>query len=183
MNVKNFIISSFCCLALTATTLLCACSREYTVTIRQVINNNLMEDSSYSMTVERGSEITFTDYIQARYDGIPPLTGMQNTGYFYTDALCRIKFTGTIENDITLYFGEYTWAYFGEVSFYFEGEEYLAYRRFGETLSADDFAVSAYGYGDADDYTFWSDEACTIPLDIVSTTVPEDDITIYVTRK
>ena len=183
MKFKNLIINSICYLTIIVTALLSACTKEYTVTIQRVINNTTTESSKYDMTVKGGSEITFADYIQARYDGVPPLTGMQNTCYFNTDALCRIKFVGKIESNMTLYFGEYSLFLYGEVSFYFKGKKYFAYREFGETLSADDFAVSAFGYGDADDYTFWSDEAHTMPLNINNTTVSDQGINIYVTEK
>lgn len=143
------------------------------------LTNGSLNGTQRQLTVDSGEGVSFEEY----YDEYLKADEVLDTGFcydeaFYTDEACTVRYNGgAIKADTSLYYGEYGGEYCA-VTFICDGESYVIYRIFGEELSAEDFALSAYGVGEAEDYSFFSDEACNSPVDISQLTA--GDITIYV---
>ena len=150
----------------------------FNVTVYELTNGSL-NGTQRQLTVDSGEGVSFEEY----YDEYLKSDEVLDTGFcydeaFYTDEACTVRYNGgAIKADTSLYYGEYGGEYCA-VTFICDGESYVIYRIFGEELSAEDFALSAYGAGEAEDYSFFSDEACNSPVDISQLTA--GNITIYV---
>ena len=181
MKIKRMVaaITMTVCLA-AAAVCMTGCGTKYSVTLNNVSNGN-----SYTLSVGKGKTVNIDMIFKAYPDESLFLTGLSTDENLYTDKTCRTKFVGTVNSDMTLYYGSYSPEVYGRAIFVYSGKEYTIYRLKGTTLTAEDFSLSAYGYGTPSDYKFYSDKEHTTPLDIagveVTTFYPgEDDIKIFV---
>ena len=151
------------------------CAQGTTVTVRG-------GGRSYALAVE-DDELEWADLV-AEYPALGELdTGMMIDAFF-TDEDCLVRFTGPVEDGMTVWFAEYSPAQNARVVFVYDGDSYGIYRPLSHKLSEDDFARSALGR--EGEYAFWSDEDCSRTVDLASVALRsalEDDVIIYVTDK
>lgn len=159
-----------------------ACSGKSTVTVKAVSAGQ--EVNSYTLSVEGGEKVTFATLIAAYPDEFESDSGLWTDSFFFTDEECLTKYVEEgATQDITLYYGIYNPADTWRITFVYDGENYVIYRAAGATLSAQDFSRSAYGYGEAEDYAFYSDSAHTVSVsmgDISAEDLTGNEVTLYV---
>lgn len=158
------------------------CSQNHTVTVNAVSYGS--EVSSYTLTVAQGEEVNFGTLTAAYPDEFESDGGLWRDNFFFTDEDCLTKYVEEgATQDITLYYGIYNPSATWRITFVYGGENYVIYRAAGATLSAEDFARSAYGYGEGEDYAFYSDGAHTASVNISEISagdVTGNELTIYV---
>ncbi len=147
------------CIAATLGTI--GCASKYSVTVQDTNSGK-----SYILTVDKGEKVDMDMLIREYPEEVSNDTGLYLDRNLYTDETCRVKFTDGIDGNVTLYFGAYSPANYGRIIFEYNGGEYTVFREIGATLTASDFSLSAYGYGDTADYEFYADKTHATPLDI-----------------
>lgn len=147
------------------------CSSDCTVTVKEIKGDN----QEYRLTVNAGETVTMNMLAEKYRDKFTEDTGLFRDKNLYVDEQCLVKFVGGVNDNITLYFGSYSPMTYEEVVFDYNNEQYAIYRAKGSTLTAEDFSRSAYGYGDAADYVFYSDSARATELDISSVEIGKNN--------
>ena len=180
MKIKRFIASLITVVCMVAAAVcMTGCGTKYTVTL-----NRVGSEENYTLSVGKGKAVTMDMLVEAYREEFLWDTGLTTDKNFYTDEACRKKFVGGVYSDITLFFKSYNPIEYGRVVFEYKDEQYMVYRLKGTKLTAEDFSLSAYGYGAPSDYAFYSDKDCTVPLNIENTEVHQSfmdgDEIIYV---
>ncbi len=156
-------VSAACCMT--------GCAADCTVTVKQANNSG----QEYTLSVKSGEAVTMDMLVEKYRTEFSTDTGFFRDKHLFKDESCLTKFVGKVDGNITLYFGSYSPMTYEEVVFDYNNEQYAIYRAKGTTLTAEDFSRSAYGYGDAADYVFYSDSAHTTELDISNVEIGKDN--------
>ncbi len=182
MKIKKLIIVTVFLAVCAAAICLGGCSQKHTITINAVSGGSVV--NSYALTVAQGEEVSFGALKEAYPDEFESDSGLWTDSFFFTDEECLTKYVEEgATQDIALYYGIYNPASTWRITFVYGGESYVIYRAAGATLSAQDFSRSAYGYGAAEDYAFYSDGAHTVSVsmgDISAEDLTGNEVTLYV---
>ena len=184
MNMKKrlALVLIVCLLiALSMTTFVACNDKEDTITIKVYSISNNHDDNPVlknTIKIKKGSTFSIKYYFSnyQKFDGT--MGGVPSWG-FYLDSTCRQKHNddNVLDKDTSLYV---LYSYFGAkfVQFEYEGKEYFYYVDDAtEKLTADTFAVSAYGKTmDSSKLQYFADEAMTQPIEIAGKSFDEIEI-------
>lgn len=182
MKIKKIILCSVFAFLSAVAVLFVGCSGRHTVTVNKMFGGEA--EGAFTLTVADGEGVVF-GILAEEYPGeFASDTGFWSDDFFYTDEDCTVKYTDeAVTDDITLYYGIYNPAVTRRIVFVYGGGEYVIYRAEDAQLSSRDFAVSAYGYGRAEDYEYFLDENKNSPVDITQLSLEGEgwhEVTIYV---
>ena len=182
MKIKKIIACLVFAILSAAAISFAGCSDGYEVTVNKMSGDTVQ--STFTLTVPEGEGVKMGTLAEQYPDEFGSDTGFWCDDFFYTDKACTAKYTDkSVAGNITLYYGTYNPAVSHRIAFVYGDGEYVIYRADNAVLSADAFSRSAYGYGEATDYSNYLDEGRKTSVDITQLSLGSDDersITIYV---
>ena len=178
---KRFAVLVLCMVLMLSAMAFVACDKKDNIEVKVYsVSNPHTENPELenTITIKKGSTFSIKYYFSnyQKFDGT--MGGVPSWG-FYLDSTCRQKHNddNVLDKDTSLYV---LYSYFGAkfVKFEYEGKEYFYYVDDAtEKLTADTFAVSAYGKKiDSSKLQYFSDKEMTQQVEIVGKSFNEIEI-------
>lgn len=181
MRKKVALIVLFCCLIAMSLTCFIACDKKDTVEVKVYSVSSAHDENpelKNTITIKKGSTFSAIDYFE-NYTEDNMVDGNVGSWGFYLDSACTQKHhdDNIIEKDTTFYLLNCS---FGSafIVFNYENKEYYCYiEDTTAKLSADTFAISAYGKAiDSSKLKYFSDKEMTQEIELVGKSF--DEITV-----
>ena len=181
MRKKVALIVLFCCLIAMSLTCFIACDKKDTVEVKVYSVSSAHDENpelKNTITIKKGSTFSAIDYFE-NYTEDNMVDGNVVSCGFYLDSACTQKHhdDNIIEKDTTFYLLNCS---FGSafIVFNYENKEYYCYiEDTTAKLSADTFAISAYGKAiDSSKLKYFSDKEMTQEIELVGKSF--DEITV-----
>lgn len=181
MRKKVSLIVLFCCLIAMSLTCFIACDKKDNVEVKVYSVSSAHDENPVlknTITIKKGSTFSAIDYFE-NYTEDNMVDGNVGSWGFYLDPACTKKHhdDNIIEKDTTFYLLNCS---FGStfIFFNFENEKYYCYvEDTTAKLSADTFAISAYGKAiDSSKLKYFSDSEMTQEIELVGKSY--DEITV-----
>lgn len=149
---------------------LCACSDSNNVTITVIVRESgQISQESYSIVKPKGSCVSLDDFDEFIHPSQEISFGYSAYAGLYIDEECIFKHDEDcqINNDITLYI-RHNGGVVPTINFVLDGKTYSMIAPNDKSITAFDFIATAYGKSAIpEEFDFFVDENCTIPLDLV----------------